>query len=664
MRKHTLWGGVASAAAVGTLGGIALLGAHAASPPQAAAAPTLRHFSNCGQLRAYASRQAERLVTANGYGAYAVRWVGVRDGVMFRGVPGDVAPAPTASPTGATGGAPEKAPTADATSGTNVQEKGVDEPDIVWSDAQYIITSANGAVSIFTPGDTPTQVGRVKIDGLPGDAQLLRVGDRVVVMGQDYGASMVDVAPRARARSIAPMPYTPRVVVHLIDIANPAQPRVIETMRIDGELVGARRPQGGALRLVVRSTPDPVPMYAVGSAAAPTQSAANARNRAILRRTPARTWLPSMEIRRGGTRTKSTAVGCADVSRASEFAGLGTVSVLTIDPSRGVTPVDRDAVMTDGQIIYGSPTGLYITTPRWVDPAMYGTGRALPEGRTQIHRLDMSQPMSTEYRSSGVVPGYVMNQFSLSEYNGVLRVASTREPEWMGADVSRPSESFVTTLAERDGVLAQVGQIRGLGRSERIYGVRFIGPTGYVVTFRQMDPLYVIDLTDPAAPVRRGELKIPGYSAYLHPVGDGLLLGVGQDATEEGRAKGTQISLFDVSNPANPTRLHNLVLPDGWSEAENDHHAFLYWAPTGLTMVPVTSYGVSGTQSMAVAVRVSREGGIQRITNVVHPVSDGTVPTIRRSMVIGERVFTLSNAGVAASRLGDLSPLGYTPLGG
>ena len=116
--------------------------------------------------------------------------------------------------------------------------------------------------------------------------------------------------------------------------------------------------------------------------------------------------------------------------------------------------------------------------------------------------------------------------------------------------------------------------------------MRFVGDTGYVVTFRQIDPLHTLDLADPSNPRVLGELKIPGYSAYLHPIGEDLLLGVGQDATSEGRPLGTQLSVFDVSNLRKPTRLYTETSGSGWSEAENDHHAFLYWPRTGLLMIP------------------------------------------------------------------------------
>jgi hypothetical protein len=183
-------------------------------------------------------------------------------------------------------------------------------------------------------------------------------------------------------------------------------------------------------------------------------------------------------------------------------------------------------------------------------------GTGVPEdARTQIHRYDARGTSATTYRATGDVPGFVLNQYSMSEHQDRLRVATTREPLWFPDGSATESESRVTVLAEAAGRLTTVGGVGGLGKGERIYAVRFLGDRGYVVTFRQTDPLYTLDLSDPTAPRVRGELKILGYSAYLHPVGEDRLLGVGQDATERGQTTGAQLSLFDVSDAARPRRI-------------------------------------------------------------------------------------------------------------
>jgi uncharacterized secreted protein with C-terminal beta-propeller domain len=250
-----------------------------------------------------------------------------------------------------------------------------------------------------------------------------------------------------------------------------------------------------------------------------------------------------------------------------------------------------------------------------------------------------------------MVPGSLLNQFSLSEDKGILRAAST--VGW-GAE----AESKVTTLARQDGHLVQRGQVGGLGRGERIYAVRFLGDVGYVVTFRQTDPLYTVDLADPARPRVRGELKIPGYSAYLHPIGEELLLGVGQEATDDGRVQGLQISLFDVSDLAAPRRLQKAQLGERWSSSavEWDHHAFLWWPATKLAVLPMESRAFTG----AAAFRVGRTSGIAELARIGHPAGAGSwTPPVSRAVVVGDRLLTVSPLGVKANALDGFADRGW-----
>ena len=197
--------------------------------------------------------------------------------------------------------------------------------------------------------------------------------------------------------------------------------------------------------------------------------------------------------------------------------------------------------------------------------------------------------------------------------------------------------------------------------------MRFIGDAGYVVTFRQVDPLYVLDLSVPSRPAVRGELKIRGYSAYLHPAGEGLLLGVGQDASAEGRVQGVQASLFDVSNPSAPRRLDSLPLGKGWSEAEQDHHAFLWWPRAQLAVLPVETYDDPPFVG-ALGLRVRRAGGVAEVGRVSHPDLSGATTVgspgtpIRRSVVVGDVLYTVSAAGVHGSSLSTFADLGFARL--
>jgi hypothetical protein len=240
----------------------------------------------------------------------------------------------------------------------------------------------------------------------------------------------------------------------------------------------------------------------------------------------------------------------------------------------------------------------------------------------------------------------------------------------------RVSQSGVYVLAERDGLLRRIGAVEGLGKTERIYAVRFLGPVGYVVTFRQTDPLYTVDLSDPARPAVRGELKIPGYSAYLHPVGDGRLIGIGQDATGDGRITGLQVSLFDVKNLDRPDRIATYTLSGSHSEAEFDPHAFLYWPRDGLLVVPLQTPGGFGDPARtggirpgdgtvgALALRVTG-AAIAEVGFLQHPAATDKYASaqIRRSLIVGDALWTLSDQGLMANDSLTLSRRGWVPLG-
>jgi hypothetical protein len=215
-----------------------------------------------------------------------------------------------------------------------------------------------------------------------------------------------------------------------------------------------------------------------------------------------------------------------------------------------------------------------------------------------------------------------------------------------------PSSGSVTVLRLAGGALERVGRLDGLGKDEAVQGVRFAGPLAYVVTFRQTDPLFVVDLADPAHPRVAGSVDLLGYSAYLHPLGNGLLLGVGQDATTDGGRTGLLMSLFDVSNAAAPRLLDRVTLAGAWAQVESDAHAFTY--ADGLALVPlqpglaVASAGDSGSGTPAgadvLAVRVQgRQLGAPTVLHLDGRRSDpGIDPLSLRTFVDGGSIVSVA----------------------
>jgi uncharacterized secreted protein with C-terminal beta-propeller domain len=599
-----------------------------------------RAFRSCDALLSHARTHALRIAEPAG--------------LPVRPQPG--APFPIADPgprggaEGDNAGTPQSAPAAGADgadhSTTNVQEAGIDEPDLVKSNGKHVFALAGGALRVVdVRGAEPKVVASLKLDGY--SQEMLLAGDRLLLFSSPVysvgGPAVADIAP-----------IDPGTVLTEVDVSDPAKPVVVRTLTVDGTYVSARL-RGTTVRVVIGSYPRPIPL-AEGDGT-PLQ-----RRRAAIRRTRLKTWVPSYTVanKRTGSSAKRSLVRCRATRKPAVFSGLGMLTVLTIDLSKGITPVDSDGLLSDARTVYASQGSLYVASERWLDP---DGGSGGPGGRaTTIHRFDARDSDHTTFRSSGSVRGYLLNQWALSEYKGYLRVATTEEPLWWnGGGADRPSESFVTAFFEDGGVLHRIGESEPLGRGERVYAVRFIEDTGYVVTFRQIDPLYVLDLSDPAEPSVAGELKILGYSAYLHPIARDLLLGVGQDATEEGRTKGTQLSLFDVSKPSAPARLHQRAVGSGSnSEAEYDHHAFLWWPPTALVVIPLNIYPYAqGGEEFtgAIGFNADRAKGIAEAGRITHPQV-----AIRRALVVGDRLFTISEAGIRSSRLDTLGDVAWAPF--
>jgi uncharacterized secreted protein with C-terminal beta-propeller domain len=609
------------------------------SPGMAPEAAGLEAFDSCDSLVHYARTNAlDRLEPA------------------LYGPPG--APPPAREPLAMREGSPGAAAGPEAFSGTNVQEAGVDEPDIVKTDGKHLFAISAGKLrAVDVSGVAPRRVDTLRIGSRHTDHDLLLRGDRLLVLS---GSQDDDALLSRLASSVGVGPS--KTVLSEVDVSNPSAMRLVRTLTVEGSYVSARLTRGTA-RVVLSAPASDVSIPGEYTLGAGEFQEARRRNREALARSPLSRWLPSYVLRDRRSRRKVTLplADCRSVRRPTTFSGLDMLAVLTIDLDKGLAPTDADALMTDAETVYASRRSLYVATPRWVDEDMSAERQARGT-TTQIHRFDVSAQRATSYRSSGRVRGFLLNQFSLSAHDGRLRVASTTEPVSSEGGRDRRSQSFVTVLAEEGRRLVRVGRVGGLGRGERIYSVRFMGDTGYVVTFREVDPLYTLDLSRPRSPRVLGALKIRGYSAYLHPAGDDLLIGVGQDATRSGRTLGTQLSLFDVSDLSRPRRLHRRTIAEATSEVEFDHHAFLWWRPARLAVVPVDpgfdeAIG-AGAFTGAVAFRFGRGTGVWEAGRIAHWSGRGAW-SVRRSIVVGNRLYTLSDAGVAANDVWSLTRLGF-----
>ncbi|WP_461122159.1 beta-propeller domain-containing protein [Saccharothrix stipae] len=534
---------------------------------------------------------------------------------------------------------------------TNAHEAGVDEPDLAKTDGKRVVTVADGRLRVL---DVATQRLTGTLDVPAGHAsQLLLHEDRALVVGSGQGMAGQRIAVDGPHEV-----YSDDSSVTLVDLSG--EPRVLGTLTVHGRYVDARQ-VGGVVRVVVHSGPRLPWVY-------PTDGRSEAEsliaNRELVATAPIESWLPRYRLTDAdGSHSEGTLVACDRVSHPVDHSATSMLSVLTFDFPGELGNGDAVTIMADGDTVYGAGTSLYVADDHHLRPMTRFAPTA--PATTAIHQFDVSQPGPPKHVASGQVPGMLLNQYSLSEHQGHLRVATTTA-DAPGIPEQAPATQSAVTVLKRDGAtLAQVGKVDGLGLGERIYSVRFAGPVGYVVTFRQVDPLYTLDLSDPAKPRKVGELKITGYSAYLHPAGDGKLIGVGQEATEQGRTTGTQVSLFDVSNPAAPTKVAGHHLPGGHSEVEFDPHAFLYWPARDLVVLPVLTMPTdrkpeTSTSSGLLVLRLG-DGAFSALGTVRHDESNYDTG-IRRAMVIGDDLWTVSATGVRVSRIDGLQTRAWVPF--
>lgn len=612
--------------------------------------------------------------------------------------------------------------------GTNNQELGVEEADLVGTDGTRVVWIAGGALHVAELDDDVRMDGRIDLSAR-GARQLFLRGDRVLVIGTTYGTygPMTGVAeqgvafdgdrtavdaetdptltepaqpeptvpdttvpnttvpdttvpvptttiaepppgelPPGELPPVEPLPIEPPPIepppfqvattLTLISIEDPTAPRPLASADVEGDLVAARQIDG-TTRLVVRSAPE----VAMDLMVAPSRAAAID----VVESVDAGSLLPQV-FEDGSVRPLGS---CEDVlvtsaTTATPVGGVGagdgaavdmvfaptpeltTITVLTVGAELGDGLGDLAPVSLQGtaDTVYASADALYVASGSWDEAGP----------RTDVHRFDLTGDGPASYTGSGRVPGWLLNQFSLSEHEGALRVVTTtqrteptpaptpgaEEPAVLrSAPMAFDTEARLSVL-DTDGTLDELGHVDGLGVGEEVQSVRFLGDLGYVVTFRQTDPLYALDLSDPSNPTVLGELKITGFSQYLHPVGDGLLLGIGREADPEtGVDEGFKVSLFDISDPTTLRELDKLVLPEAWSEVAQDHKAFSWDPRRNQAIFPV------GESTLVMRVDGAR---LSRVGELVHTGGRMRLAP-NRSRIVDGTIWTVSELGLGAT---------------
>lgn len=317
---------------------------------------------------------------------------------------------------------------------------------------------------------------------------------------------------------------------------------------------------------------------------------------------------------------------------------------------------------------------------------------AYASSRTHVHKFEFkTNAKFPNYVASGTVDGSVKNQFSLDERQDILRIATTEnrsyvttDGKYVSADFSPPVDgtppparpatvNHVFTLAQNGPWLEKQGEVADLAPNEQIFSVRFVGQRGYVVTFRQVDPLFVVDLATPTSPTLLAALKIPGFSEYMHPLDENHLLTIGRDADDGGRQRGLQLQIFDVTDGTNPIVKHKFTYTGdeyGSSEAQYDHKAFTYFAEKNLLAFPYYSYGggPDGMRSSLELFKVDLGAGFAKLGSIDHTALVQSNPqgycggyygpSVRRGVFLENFVYSVSYGGVVVKDSNDLAAAG------
>jgi len=573
-------------------------------------------------------------------------------------------------------------------SGTNNQVDGVDEGDMVKTDGRHLYVLAGDGVDIV--GALPAaSVGLVSHVTTPGRERALFLdGTRLTVISQESGFGPAgDAIVAADRLGWWGGSWRSSVIVSVIDVSAPTAPRILETTRLDGWLVDARAIEGRVLVVVQDRfdipAPGRIPIAPPTKPFAPDAAVA----------TPAVSIMPIMPPiwpadPGDGTRSifEDKAAYLARLDAAWETTALPGFSTTSPDGAESAGPLltagntylpiegtdaailmvvsfetgddiaGPEAVTAVGGIsgsVHASTSSLFISATHW--GSWWDVTDAAAS--TNIYKFDLQQ-VEAPLVAMGSVPGVTLNQFSLDETgSGLLRVATT---DGFGDAAS----SGVYVMEAAAGNLQTIGSVTGLARGERIFSVRFAGAVGYVSTFREVDPLFVIDLSTPTAPRVVGELKVPGFSTYLHPLDATRLLGIGRDVDPtSGRILGLQLSIFDVGDPANPRRTATHTFAgdgwESWSEALWDHHALGWFASQRILALPVQQGAWwEGSHGLVVfRVDLDGAGGFANLGQIVH------ADPVRRSLRIGEFLYSVSAGQVKVHRIDDpTTEVGATAL--
>lgn len=650
----------------------------------------LKKFSSYEELKNFVKTNTE--MTSGYYGGFGPNVFSTTTAVtgVMRQASESVA-VPSAAPA---------AKTATDYSTTNIQVEGVDEADFVKNDGKYMYVVSGKKIVIVDayPADQAKILSEIELNGTPNEIFINK--DKLIVFGwEDYYTSKMAMP---EIGIIAPRYNTQKTFVKIYDVTERTNPILKRNVSVDGNYFDSRMIGDYAYVIVNEpvyySEPEPIPLPVIESNGIVKTIAAtdiyysdfsdssyifinvlaiNTQNdnEDLSSKTFLMGYSENMYV-------STNNIYIVYTKRLNEYDFYDKIIDEVIMP---VVPTDiklkisevRDTnisksekIQKIGKLLQNYLDSLGPEEAAKVMKSAQDKMQAVQEEiakeieKTVIHKISINNG-NIEYKTNGEAPGYVLNQFSMDEYENNFRIATTTG-NWRSE-----SSNHVYIL---DSNLNIIGKLEDLVKGERIYSVRFIGNKGYLVTFRQIDPLFVIDLSNPSNPIVLGYLKIPGVSDYLHPYDETHVIGVGRDATEQGRVQGMKLSLFDVSDVSNPKEVSKYIIGERGtsSEALYDHKAFLFSKEKNLLVIPVSLAEKEYQQNWqgAFVFNVDLNNGFVlkgRITHANETLNKTDyyydyLSQIRRSLYIDDVLYTVSSRMVKMNSLNNLNEINKVEL--
>jgi uncharacterized secreted protein with C-terminal beta-propeller domain len=573
-------------------------------------------------------------------------------------------------------------------SATNIQVAGVDEGDIIKTDGKNIYYLANNSLVIASADPNVSQViSKTPLDSLMTAQEIYLDGSKILVIGTNYSQKVsypvplnaTTIAPAPASIIARPSPILPfpnyvnqsHVVATLLDITDQTNPSIIRSVEVSGNLVTSRLTNGYAY-LVLNSY---IPYYY--STATKTLAGTSflpefrdvKTDQAIAKLTEDNSSIAFQPL-----------ANCTDVEYLTPSRGNGFLQVIALPVTNPQAPLGKKIIWgaNSGDEVYASPTNLYVASPNY-QYRYWGNNTE----RTELYKFNFNKN-TIKLAASQTIPGTVLNQFSMDESNGYFRLATTER-------TTNSANGFTNHLLVLNDDLSRIGSVDNFSPTEKIYSARFVNNRAYIVTFRQIDPFSVFDLTNPRSPQLIGELQIPGYSNYLQPYDDTHIIGIGKNTASSEKDsgfvwyQGMKLGLFDVTNPNQPIQLFKTDLGDRGTDspALTDHHALLFSKDKNLLAFPVNIFTLSDEQRKStstaafaygqntfqglIAYNLDLVNGFKELGRITHMATSTTVQpyyygygadAVKRSLYIGDKFYVASDKQLTIHKLFNLAELG------